>query len=115
VAAGGEVVAAPTSGSKRDLSTDAERWDDLPDQGARPPITDALALRRALTEIRAYMRTLPTAMLTALDLWLEDHDFSEIAARLTLDGPDKARALVRAGQARLRDRFRDQWPELCAG
>ena len=114
-AAGERLETAPgPQRSKRDLSTDAERLDQVAEAGARPPITDAMTMRTILIEIRAYVATLPAAMRSALELWLDDHDFAEIAARVGLDDAARARALVRAGQARLRDRFRDRWPELCA-
>jgi hypothetical protein len=101
--------------SKRDLSTDAERLDQVAEGGARPPVTDAMTMRAILVEIRGYLATLPAAMASALELWLDDHDFADIAVRVGLDDAAGARALVRAGQARLRGRFRDRWPELCAG
>jgi hypothetical protein len=105
---------APVEGSKRDLTTDAAPLDDVGEAGARPPITDALMMRRVLGEIRAYLGTLPPPMVAALELWLDERDFAEVAARLGLDGAERARALVRAAQARLRERFRERWPELCA-
>ena len=114
-AAGERVTSAPgPQRSKRDLSTDAERLDQVAEAGARPPITDAMTMRTILVEIRDYLATLPASMRVALELWLDDHDFAEIAARVGLDDAARARALVRAGQARLRERFRDRWPELCA-
>ncbi len=114
-AAGAELAAEESRGrSKRDLTTDAAPLEHVPEAGARPPVTDAMTMRAILVEIRAYLRTLPPAMTAALELWLDDHDFGEIATELRLDDPGRARALVRAGQARLRDRFRDRWPELCA-
>ena len=114
-AAGAEHTAEESRGrSKRDLTTDAAPLEHVPEPSARPPVTDAMTMRAILVEIRAYLRTLPPAMTAALELWLDDHDFGEIATQLRLDDPGRARALVRAGQARLRDRFRDRWPELCA-
>ncbi|MBL8624610.1 MAG: hypothetical protein JNK64_25095 [Myxococcales bacterium] len=103
--------AEPDAGpTKRDLGTDAARLDGVADAGARPPLTDRLTVGRLVAEVRAHMATFPAPMQAALDLWLDDHGFAEIAAALTLADADAARALVRAGQARLRDRFRGRAP-----
>lgn len=96
--------------SKRDLGTDAARLDGVADAGARPPLTDRLTVGRLVAEVRAYMASFPAPMQAALDLWLDDRGFAEIAAALTLADADAARALVRAGQARLRERFRGRAP-----
>ncbi len=96
--------------SKRDLGSDAVRLDAVDDAGARPPLTDRLTVSRLVAEVRAYMTTFPAPMQAALDLWLDDHGFAEIAAALSLADADAARALVRAGQARLRERFRGRAP-----
>jgi hypothetical protein len=39
-----------------------------------------------------------------------DEPFERIAEALGLEGAERGRALVRAGLARLRERFREQWP-----
>ena len=101
--------------SKRDLATGAERLDAVPEPGARPPITDAITFGRLLDEVGAYMEAFPAPMADAVRLWLEDEPFDAIAARLGLDGTERARALVRAGLARLRERFRGRWPALFEG
>jgi DNA-directed RNA polymerase specialized sigma24 family protein len=101
-------------GTKRALGTDAERLDAVAEPSHRPPVTDHLARKRLLEEIAAFMATLPAAMREALELWLDDLSFEQIAERLSLGGPERARALIRAGQARLRERFRGQWPEIPA-
>jgi DNA-directed RNA polymerase specialized sigma24 family protein len=100
--------------SKRGMGTDAERLDAVPEGADRPPITDYLTLKRLLDEIHGFLATLPQPMQSVVALWIEDESFEAIAARLSLEGPDKARALARAGQARLRERFRATWPELVA-
>ncbi len=106
-------VAARTDGpTKRALGTDAARLDDAAEPAARPPITDLLTMRRVLDEVRGYIGEFPAAMRTALELWLHDVSFDEIAAQLGLSGGDAARALVRSAQARLRHRFRDTFPTL---
>ena len=92
--------------SRRDLTSNAERFDDLPEQGERPPITDLLTLRRRLEEMRAYADTFPPEMRQALELWMNDADFEEIARGVGVPSAERARALVRAAQARLRERFR---------
>lgn len=98
--------------SKRDVGTDAQRLHDVSEQGERPPITDLVAVRRLIAEVQAYMSTFPVQMQEALQLWLEDHGFAEISTRLSLGDAAQARAIVRAGQARLRERFRGDWPAL---
>ncbi|MBK9032857.1 MAG: hypothetical protein IPL61_16560 [Myxococcales bacterium] len=96
--------------SKRDLGSDAARLDGVVDAGARPPLTDRLTVGRLVAEVRAHMATFPAPMPAALELWFDDHGFEEIATALTLASADAARALVRAGQARLRERFRGRAP-----
>lgn len=96
--------------SKRDLHSDALPLDTGADVGARPPMTDRLTVSQLVAEVRAYMASFPEAMQSALSLWLDDHGFDEIAAELALADAAKARALVRAGQARLRERFRGRAP-----
>jgi hypothetical protein len=96
--------------SKRDVNTNASPLDAAPEAGARPPLTDYLTLSRLLREIEGYAAGFPAPMKRALDLWLEDRDFAEIAAGVPAASPEEARALVRAAQARLRERFRDRWP-----
>lgn len=100
--------------TKRDLGTDAPRIAPVDEPAARPPLTDRLTVKKLVDEIVAYIATFPPAMATALKLWLDDRDPVEIAAELDLDDPARARALVRAGQARLRERFHGRSPLLFA-
>jgi hypothetical protein len=58
---------------------------------------------------------MPESMRRAVELWMEDHGFDAIAEQLALPDAARARALVRAGHARLRDRFRDRLPALFGG
>jgi hypothetical protein len=110
-AAGYRVTASPDLGrSKRDLCTGAARLDAVTEPGERPAITDAITIGRLLEEITAHMRTFPEPMAEAVRLWLHDEPYDEIAARLGLDDAERGRALVRAGLARLRERFRGRWP-----
>ncbi len=112
-AAGFRVTAAPDlRRSKRDLVTGAERIDAITEPGARPPITDAITVRRLLGEASAYLETFPAPMGEAVRRWLDDEPFDEIAEGLGLEGPERARALVRAGTARLRERFRGRFPAM---
>lgn len=97
-------------GTKRDINTNAERLDAAPEGGARPPITDYVAMARLVGEVVSFMDTFPAPMRDALRLWLDDEAHGTIAERLALGSPEAARALVRAGQARLRERFRGSWP-----
>jgi hypothetical protein len=53
-------------------------------------------------------------MRTAVTMWLDDAEPAEIAKKLDLPDPAKAKALIRAGQARLRERFRGRSPVLFA-
>lgn len=98
--------------SKRDLATGAERLDTIAEPGARPAITDAITLGRLLADVAAFMATFPAPMRDAVQMWLDDEPFERIAEALGLEGAERGRALVRAGLARLRERFREQRP-LC--
>jgi hypothetical protein len=105
------VTESPDLGrSKRDLCTGAARLDAVTEPGERPAITDAITIGRLLEEIAAHMKTFPEPMAEAVRLWLHDEPYEEIAARLQLGDAERGRALVRAGLARLRERFRGQWP-----
>jgi DNA-directed RNA polymerase specialized sigma24 family protein len=105
----GQLDAAKT---KRATGTDAERLDALPEAAERPGYTDLFTLRKVLEEIRAVIATFPPPMQQALALWTEDAPFDVIASELSLNGAGRARDLVRAATARLRDRFRDRFPVL---
>lgn len=100
--------------SKRDVQSDAAPLEAADEPAARPPLTDRLTVAKLLDEIVAYIATFPAPMATALRLWLDDHDHAEIAARLDLSDPARAKALIRAGQARLRERFHGRSPVLFA-
>ena len=96
--AGYEITTKPDlRRSKRDLVTGAERLDAITEAGARPPLTDAVTLHRLMTEVSAFMDTFPDPM-----------RIDAIAMQLGLENGERARALVRAGLARLRERFRGQ-------
>lgn len=92
--------------TRRDLDSGAERFDDLPERGERPPITDLLMLRHRLAALQEYADTFPPEMKQALALWMKDESFDQIARSVGVATPERARALVRAAQARLRERFR---------
>lgn len=109
---GVEVRALPAAPGKRDVGSGAERLDAAPELGERPPLSTLLGVRRALTEIHAHIDTFPPTMADALRRWLGEASFDAIAAALGLPSAREAQALVRAAQARLRDRFRGAWPEL---
>ncbi len=109
---GASVRSLPAPPGKRGVGSGAERLDVAPEPGERPPLSTLLGLRRALTEIHAFLAGFPPPMQRALHLWLAEAGFDAIAADLALPGPRDAQALVRAGQARLRERFRGAWPEL---
>ncbi len=98
--------------SKRDLHTDAGMLEDHPEPAARPPMTDRLTVSALVAEVSEHIETFPAEMRTAVIMWLDDADPSEIAARLDLPDAARAKALIRAGQARLRERFRGRSPVL---
>ncbi len=111
-----EQVARPT---KRDLTTNADRLGPEHDEGERPPMTDYLTMAKLLEEVTVFMTTFPEPMRRAVMMWLEDTSFEDIATTLALvseaRGPvEQARALVRAGQARLREEFRGRWQPFVA-
>lgn len=98
--------------NKRDLHSDAAPLSDSPEPSARPPMTDRLTVSKLVAEVTQTIDTFPADMATAVRLWLDDVDPGEIAKRLALSDPAKAKALIRAGQARLRERFRGRSPVL---
>jgi len=98
--------------SKRDLHTDAAPLDDHPEPAAHPAMTDRLTVAKLVAEVSAHIETFPADMRTAVTMWLDDADPAEIAATLELSDPSRAKALIRAGQARLRERFRGRSPVL---
>jgi DNA-directed RNA polymerase specialized sigma24 family protein len=101
-------------GHKRGVTTDAAPLPTSGIAGERPPVTDTLAMAKVVAEVRAYMATFPSTMRIALERWLDDTGFDDIARELALPDAGRARALVRAGQARLRERFRDRVPAMFA-
>lgn len=103
---------APT---KRDVNTNADRLEVADLQGARPPVTDLVTMTRFIDEVNAFIATFPADMRTAITMWLEDADFEDIALQLgNGTTAQRARALVRAGKARLREQFRDDWERFGA-
>ena len=92
--------------TKRDLHSDAARLDQVAEPPVLPGMTDRLTVSRLCAEVDAQISTFPEAMRETVTLWLADHDPDEIARRVGLADGAQARALIRAGQARLRERFR---------
>ena len=92
--------------TKRDLGSGADRLSSVPEPGGRPPITDWLTARQLLSEIDRATAAFPEPMRTALNLWVDDRTYGEIAAQLRLADAAAAEKLVRAAKARLRERFR---------
>lgn len=107
-------LGAGASHDKRGVTTDAAPLPTSGIAGERPPVTDTLAMAAVLAEVRAYIATFPDAMRQALERWLDDTGFDDIAAELALPDAARARALVRAAQARLRERFRERMPAMFA-
>lgn len=98
--------------SKRKVQSDHVPLSAAPDIGVRPPLTDRLTIARLVAEIQDYIATFPDDMRHAVLLWLDDDAPEDIATKLALVDAAKARALVRAAQARLRERFRGRSPLL---
>ena len=98
--------------TKRDLHSDALPLDQAAEACLRPPMTDRLTVSRLVAEVTEHIATFPDEMREAVMLWLDDVEPKEIASRLALTDAGQARALVRAGQARLRERFRGRSPVL---
>ena len=98
--------ASESGATKRDLGTGADRLSSVSEPAARPAITDWLTARQLLSEVDRATAAFPEPMRAALNLWVEDKSYGEIAAQLRLADPDAAEKLVRAAKARLRDRFR---------
>ncbi len=99
--------------SKRALHTDAQPLANAPEPAARPPLTDRLTMSKLVAEVRDHITSFPADMRAAVLMWLDDVEYDAIASQLAVDGA-RARALVRAGQARLRERFRGRSPLLFA-
>jgi DNA-directed RNA polymerase specialized sigma24 family protein len=93
--------------NKRDLYSGADRLDDVAEAGARPPITDLLTARELAGRVQELLASFPGDMQRALALWMTDTSFEDIGAALRVPASE-ARALVRAGHARLRDRLRPE-------
>lgn len=109
--AGWKVLAVVVARDRRHVGSGADRLDDAPEPSTRPGMTDRLTLEQMLGEIRAFADGFPPDLRTALDLWMSDVDYPDIAQRVGVPGPAEARALVRSAQARLRAKFRGAWPE----
>ena len=109
--AGWKVLAIAAAKDRRHVGSGADRLDDAPEPSTRPGMTDRLTLEQMLGEIRAFADGFPADLRTALDLWMADVDYPEIAQRVGVPDAAEARALVRAAQARLRAKFRGAWPE----
>jgi DNA-directed RNA polymerase specialized sigma24 family protein len=73
--------------------------------GGRPPVTNRGA---AMTMLRYAYSELPADQLAALELWIVQHDYPEIAEELGLGDAAAAQRLVRAALERLRRHFRHQ-------
>jgi hypothetical protein len=99
-------------GGRRIAGTHAERLSDVPETGARPPITDYVTVRRLLDDIERFAEQFPPPMRSALRLWTQDASFADIARELALADEAAARKLVRSAHARLRERFRGEWAAL---
>lgn len=106
----GWIATPPITPDKRAVGSGAEPLDAISEIGVRPGMTDQLTLIKLLAEIREHAAGFPNAMRDALALWMEDIPYPEIASRVGVADADAARALVRAAHARLRERFRDDWP-----
>ena len=84
------------------------------DWGWKPQFELEAMTRDMVPKVRAMIETFSPDTRRALALWTEDQRFDVIATELELDGPERARDLVRAAIARLRASFRDRFPSLVA-
>jgi DNA-directed RNA polymerase specialized sigma24 family protein len=91
---------------RRAVGSDAARWSEQPEPGARPALTDWLTVRARMAEVDAAINALPDPMPQAVRLWAAGHEPDEIAAALHLPDAPAARRLVRAAHARLRGALR---------
>ena len=89
----------------------AGKWlvpDTLPSDsqlvGHRPPVTSRGS---ALTLLRYAYETLPKEQMSALELWILNRPYDEIATELEMGSAADASRAVKAGLERLRRRFRE--------
>ncbi len=73
--------------------------------GSRPGMTNRGA---ALTMLRYAYETLPKDQIGALELWIINATYADMADKLGLDTPKDAERLVRAALERLRRHFRER-------
>ena len=99
--------------TKRDAHTDAKPIETGDIGAMRPPMTDALTLRKIAQQVEAYAEErLSPEQWRAVRMRRDDASFEEIAAELALSSAEDARKLVRSGIERLRSHFHAQWQEL---
>jgi DNA-directed RNA polymerase specialized sigma24 family protein len=72
--------------------------------GHRPPVTDRGS---ALALLRYAYSSLPPEQMAALELWILNKSYGEIATDLELESAEAANRMVRAALERLRRRFRE--------
>jgi DNA-directed RNA polymerase specialized sigma24 family protein len=72
--------------------------------GNRPPVTDRGS---ALALLRYAYSTLPEDQMSALEMWILNKPYSDIAEELGIASPEAANKMVRAALERLRRRFRE--------
>lgn len=76
--------------------------------GGRPPVTNQ---GTALAMLRYAHQMLPPEQVGALELWILQKSFAEIADELQLESPKAAERLLRAALERLRRHFREKGKE----
>lgn len=72
--------------------------------GNRPPVTDRGS---ALALLRYAYSTLPEDQMAALEMWILNKPYSDIAEELGIESAEAANKMVRAALERLRRRFRE--------
>lgn len=72
--------------------------------GHRPPVTDRGS---ALALLRYAYSSLPKDQMAALEMWILNKSYGEIAESLQMESPEAANKMVRAALERLRRRFRE--------
>jgi DNA-directed RNA polymerase specialized sigma24 family protein len=72
--------------------------------GHRPPVTDRGS---ALALLRYAYSSLPEDQMAALEMWILNKSYQEIAEALAMESPEAANKMVRAALERIRRRFRE--------
>lgn len=104
---------AEQGGTKRDMHSEAKPFEAEDGGASRPPMTDALTIRRVAETVARYAEErLTPEQWRAVQMKRDDASFEEIADAMKLPSAEAAKRLVRSGIERLRAHFQEQWREL---